>query len=288
MSSSVAGATRVYFTPYGPPSCPIYNGTAFVQTVFAEVFQDTTDTTKSPSAVVANSNYDLFGWLDGSTFRVTRGPAWTSSSARGTGAGTTDLVWVSGVPLNANAITNGPGAQRGTYLGTIRSNASSTIDYIFGGAASLGLAGVFNVWNCYNRTPVGCRVIDVSATYNYSSATIRQCHGSSSMQVSFVVGLAGDLLNASAQLSLFTTAVAFSFCKIGVQLDELTSFDSTAICFTGSAVSVYQIATATSLLSPSIGAHVLSMNECSDGTNANSFNQDGTGTHSGLSFSFPM
>jgi hypothetical protein len=283
MASSQAACTTVYYTPYAGNIVPIYDGTNMIPTVVAEVSQATTDATKSPAAVAASKIYDLFVWNDSGTIRCTRGPAWTNATTRGY-----TLTMVSGILLNTSLITNGPAASRGTYVGTIASNAASSIDFIFGGAGSSGVAGVFNVWNAYNRRLVGCRVIDTSAAYTYTSSTIRQAHASTSMQVSFVVGLAEDSLAASAQLSIFTVAVISAFAKIGVQLDGLTTFDSNGICFTGSAASVYQVATAISTLNPAAGTHVLSMNESGDGSNANNFNQDGVNSKSGLSYQFMM
>ena len=58
MTSSQAGRTTVYYTPFAGGMCPIYNGTSFTPTTFAELSQATTDAGKSPAAVVANSVYD--------------------------------------------------------------------------------------------------------------------------------------------------------------------------------------------------------------------------------------
>ena len=90
-------------------------------------------TTKSPAAATTNSNYDLFVWNDGGTYRCTRGPAWSSDTARGTGAGTTELQLLNGILTNKNAITNGPAANKGTYVGTVRTNGSSQVDFQLAG-----------------------------------------------------------------------------------------------------------------------------------------------------------
>ncbi|MBU6163192.1 MAG: hypothetical protein KGO50_18930, partial [Myxococcales bacterium] len=120
LTSTVSAATTVFYAPYSGRLVPLYSGSSFsMSDIGGELSQATTDSTKSPTACAANSNYDLFVWSDGGTFRCTRGPAWTSDTARGAGAGTTELVRVQGVLLNANNITNGPAAQRGTYVGTI-------------------------------------------------------------------------------------------------------------------------------------------------------------------------
>lgn len=196
MSSSVAGATRVYYTPSTGTSVPIYDGTNLNPVAFPEVFQDTTDTTKSPAAVGASSCYDMFAWLDGVTPRVTRGPAWTNITTRSAG---TALTLLNGIYLNAVSITNGPAASRGTYVGTICSNGSSTIDYILGGSTVGGLAAVLNVWNAYNRVPVNVTVTDTTASWTYTfsvSAVYRAVNGSNSNRVTFVRGLDVDSVSA--------------------------------------------------------------------------------------------
>jgi hypothetical protein len=199
MVSTVSGATTVYYTPYLHNWVPIYDGTRFVLTnLSGEISQATTDATKSPAAVAASKNYDLFVWSDSGTIRCTRGPTWNSGAvagsdtARGTGAGSTDLTRINGVLVNANAITNGPAANRGTYVGTVRSNGSSTIDFIYGAVAASGTAAVLNVWNTYNRVNIRTLVGDSTDSWTYNSATVRSANGSTTRRISFVCGSQED------------------------------------------------------------------------------------------------
>lgn len=193
LSSPVSGATTVFYTPYVGRFVPLYNGTSFVMTdINGELSQATTDSTKSPTACAANSNYDLFVWSDGGTFRCTRGPAWTSDTARGAGAGTTELVRVQGVLLNANSITNGPAAQRGTYVGTIRTNGSSQIDYVVGGASAGGTAASIGLWNMYNRVSGTFNVRDSTSSWTYASTTRRSANNSNNNRISMIRGIDED------------------------------------------------------------------------------------------------
>ena len=192
MTTDQTAKTTVYFTPYNGDVIPIYDGTDMVPTTFTELSQATTDTTKSPAAVAANKNYDVFVWNDGGTIRATRGPAWSSDTSRGTGAGTSELVMVAGVYLNANAITNGPAASRGTYVGTIRSNGSSQIDWKLGSAAAGGGEAFLGVWNMYNRVSVMPAVQDTTDSWTYQSTTIRSMNNSATNRISFVRGLDED------------------------------------------------------------------------------------------------
>ncbi len=174
-TSNVTGATTVYYTPYQGNKVPIYNGTSFADTSFSEVSQATTDNTKSPAAVAANKVYDLFVWSDSGTVRCTRGPAWTNDTTRGY-----NLTMVSGVLLNESAITNGPAASRGTYVGTIYSDASSQIN------DSLTLR---HVWNSYNQLDRPMLATDTTDTWTYTTDTWRQARATTSNQVDWVQGL---------------------------------------------------------------------------------------------------
>lgn len=226
MASSTTGQTTVYYTPYCGDQCPIYDGTNFIPTTFTELSQATSDTTKSPAAVANNSNYDIFVWNDSGTIRATRGPAWTSDTVRGTGAGTTELQLVNGVYLNKVSITNGPAANRGTYVGTIRSNGTATIDWQLGALASGGTAAVFGVWNAYNRVTVATQVMDNTNSWTYAvNATWRAANAKTTMRVSAVRGLDIEGIEATyyaiARTSAGGTGVA------GVGLNSTTAYSGT-------------------------------------------------------------
>lgn len=164
MATSVTAATAILYTPYAGNIVPIFDSVAtFTATPFAEVSQATIDTTKSPGAVANNSVYDIFCWVDSGTNRCTRGPAWSNSTTRGY-----SLTIQNGILLNTASITNGPAALRGTYVGTIASNGTATLDYIFGAPGTGGVAAVFNVWNAYNRVPVMTTVQDSTASWLYN------------------------------------------------------------------------------------------------------------------------
>ena len=200
MTSTTSGQTTVYYTPYVGQYVPLYNGTSWTMTdVGGELSQATTDSTKSPAACTTNTNYDLFVWNDSGTYRCTRGPAWSSDTARGTGAGTTELQrMTNGLYTNKNAITNGPAANRGTYVGTIRTNGSSQVDFIVpSSAAAGGTAGVIGIWNAYNQDMFVASSQDSTDSWSYTTASWRASNNSSTMRTSFVTGLAGGIISAT-------------------------------------------------------------------------------------------
>jgi hypothetical protein len=278
MTASVAGATTVLVTPYHGNMVLIYDGTNMLPTAFSEVSQATTDTTKSPAAVAASSVYDIFCWVDSAINRCTRGPAWSNSTTRGY-----TLTMVNGILLNTSSITNGPAALRGTYLGTIASNGSSTIDFILGAAASGGTAAVLNVWNAYNRVIVGTTVTDSGAPYTYTSSAIRQARASAGMEVTFVTGLAEDAwdANGNGEMSLATGSGVVSY---GIGLDGVNAYASPRATGFNPATSMV-VAPNTFYSTTSIGQHVVSLNQAGDNTHANTFDNNSTDS---LSFRLRM
>jgi hypothetical protein len=260
LTATVSGANTVYFTPYQ-------------NNLFVEVSQVTTDTTKSPAAAAANSNYDVFCWY-APAFSCTRGPPWTSNTARGAGAGTTQI---SGMPpTNTVAITNGPGAGQGYYVGSFRTNASATVDYIFAAGASGGTAGVISVWNYYNRRHVGMKVIDNGASYSYTLSTIRQARASAGNQISFLSGLAEDAISAVRAGSMNAAAVANAFSQTGIGLDSTTAYDGGAwvLNTAPTTAGLQQRFSMTDTIQPQLGWHTVSANENGDNVNAAVFNNN--------------
>ncbi len=212
-TADVTGATTLYFTPYKGDTILIYDGTNFVSYTFAELSQTAADTTKSPAAVANNSLYDIFVWNDGGTLRATRGPAWTSDTVRGTGAGTTELELYKGIYVNKNAITNGAVARKGTYVGTVRSNGSAQ----FNDSAALR-----HVWNNYNRVTKTMKVVESTDSWNWSTASYQQARAQATNQLDFVVGLAENAVTARVRASGATSGATRRNVRAGIGLDSAT------------------------------------------------------------------
>lgn len=226
--TDVTAATTIYYTPYLNGYAALYNGTTWVTVSYSELSQALSDNTKSPSATTANNNYDMFLWDDGGTIRCTRGPAWSSSTARGTGAGTTELTTQNGILVNANAITNGPVATRGLYVGTIRTNASNQVAVLLApSAAAGGTANTIYCWNYYNRVPISSICRDSTNTWSYSGGanTWQSANASTSNRISMVIGINDCLVKGSYNVaSTFGLGGLLSYAGVG--------FDSTTV-FTG-------------------------------------------------------
>lgn len=220
-TADVTGATTVYYSPYATNYITLYDGTNWVTTTFSEVSQATTDNTKSPAAVAASKVYDIFVWSDSGTIRATRGPAWSSDTSRGTGAGTSELELFEGRYMNKVSITNGPAARRGVYVGSIGSDASSQIN---------DSAAKRDVWNNFNRVLRHMRVLESTDSWTYNTATTRQARATATNQLEVVHGLDEDAVWAAVRCIVNNSAgAANAYANIGL--------DSTTTVATGAVVS---------------------------------------------------
>lgn len=189
MTTNQSAKTTLYYALDCGNQIPIYDGTALKMMEFSEISAATTDTSKNPAAIGASKVNDWFVWDDSGTLRLTHGPDWTNDSTRSAG---TALTAVNGIKLNSVAITNGPAASRGTWVGTTRSNGSSQLDWIFGGLAVGGTAAFFYVWNAYNRRDVASISSDSTNSWTLAATSTRSANNSTAMRASFVCGAQED------------------------------------------------------------------------------------------------
>lgn len=245
-TSDVTGATTVYYVPYKSDKVPLYDGAGWaLYSIATELSQTTADTTKSPAAVANNSNYDMFIWNDSGTLRLSRGPAWSSGTSRGTGAGTSELERVNGRLVNKVSISNGPAAQRGLYVGSIGSD----------GSAQINDSGALRfVANAYHWLPRPMKVVDATNSWNYTTDTLRQANGSAANQLGFLV--------AQPEMRAHAEVVATAFngsnvaAAVGIGLDS-TTVDSSDAKGPGAAAADATPFFATYSGFPGIGRHTL-------------------------------
>lgn len=179
-TTDVTGATTIYYTPFIHNVIGVFDGTSWKQYTFSEL-------SLALGTLTSGKNYDVFVYDNAGTLTLKLGPAWSTDTARGTGAGTTELVLQDGVYVNNVSITSGPGAKAGRYLGTIRTTSTTTTEDSFGGASQSG--GKRFVWNAYNRIIRHAAVIDTTNSWNYTTATWRQANGATGNKVEYVYGL---------------------------------------------------------------------------------------------------
>lgn len=211
--TAVAASNTMYYAPYKHDRIPLWNGSTWTVHEFTELSQADTDNTKSPSAATTGNNYDFFVWNDNGTLRISRGPAWSSDTSRGTGAGTTELEPLDGRLVNKVAITNGPLAQRGLYVGTARHLGSFAVSSF-----------VCFIWNTYNRVRRYFHIPATTDSWNYSTATMREQNGASAHgRIQVVRGLNEDTVNVTVKASAGNNTATVRTVYTGIGLDSTTT-----------------------------------------------------------------
>ena len=251
-SADVAGVATVYYTPHRHDRIKLYDGVRWKWYTFAEMSQALNDTTKSPAAVIANKNYDYFTWDDAGTLRTTRGPKWDdgavagSDIARGTGAASTELEFFNGRWVNKIAITNGPAARRGLFVGTIRSDGSSQAN---------DSKTNRHVWNAYHRAERSAGRLTPTDSWTYTTNTYREAEGGTANRFNFVRGLNEDAVNASVIAMPSNTTVSSAWTAIGL---DSTTVQSCLAGETGLQANITSQLSAFYDDIPGLGAHFLS------------------------------
>lgn len=218
LTSTVAGATTIYYTPDCGNLIALWNGSNFSPVVFSETAQALADLTKSPTAAAVNSVYDMFAWDDAGTKRVTRGPAWSSQTLRGY-----TLSKVQGIYVNPNPITNGPAAGYGTWVGTIATNGSGTVDFILGLSAAGGGAASIGVWNAYNRRNLKTMIQDSNAIHSYTTASYRSYDNSTTMRCSAVFGSSEEAVEAEIITYIKSASASSAVVSVAMGLNSTTT-----------------------------------------------------------------
>lgn len=278
-TGDVTGATTLYYAPYKSDVVSLYDGSTWaLYSIGSGLSQTTTDNTKSPASVANSSNYDIFVWNDAGTVRLSRGPAWSSSTARGTGVGTTELQQVNGRYVNKNTITNGPATLCGLYVGTVRSDGSAQLN---------DTKALRFVWNTYNRVQRQMLVQEATSSWSYDVTSWRQVNGSAANQLSVIRGLDEDAMRVQAAHAAFHTSVNANF-STGIGLDSTTAPD--AACLIATAAAPYEVipreAGPTAFWSglPGLGLHALTwLERPAFSTSSNTWLGVATGTKAGIS-----
>jgi hypothetical protein len=230
LSTDTTAAATLYYTPYQGAFCPIFNGTVWQVWPFAETSLALDSNTGHTGYQASGSLFDVFAFANGGSFAIGTGPAWASTSSRGTGAGTTQISLLNGLWVNSNSIalrfgsasgnTASVGANEATYLGTIYATANGQTGMQFKPAAALGGSNsILGVYNAYNRVRAASRCVDSTSTWSYTTAYWRALDGSTSNRITYVDGLGQS--TATAKLSILMGGSAGGGNYIGVSFNAV-------------------------------------------------------------------
>ena len=216
--------TSVFYALYKGERVPIYDGALWTPTVFTELTLALDADSGHTGYQQSGKNFDLFVVNDAGTLRLGTGPAWTSDTGRGTGAGTTELqrlngIWTNKVSMtlrwgSASGNTITVAANCGTVVGTMRASAN--------GQCEDSLAKRF-LWNMYHRVKRPMRVLDATASWDYSTAAYRQMNAAAGNQLAFVRGLDEDGVDCTVMSVAATDQATARAVKVGIGLDGATA-----------------------------------------------------------------
>jgi hypothetical protein len=283
LSATVTAASGLIYTPYLGNTVPQWNGTTWSSTVFAEISQALSDTTHSPAAAVANSLYDLFVWFNAGVATLSRGPVWTNSTTRAA-----SLSRIQGFLTNTLAITNGPGAGYGLYVGTVMTDVmAAAVTFAPNPAAasggpttgsSAGNPGAWiGLWNQNNRVVLTTEAQDSkSSPWTYATASWRSSDGSNNNRITAVIGSAEDAVSAT----FADVTSGNDSCFIGIGIDSTTAPYSQCQIGPGTVAVAYQTQTVSTLTSIfSVGQHYLQALEYGASSGTFSGTQGGMQVH---------
>lgn len=223
--TDVTSATAIYYTPLTGVLVPIWNGVRFIPTVFSEL------TLTLSSSHSANGIYDVFIYSNNGTLTLVTGPVWTTTTAgagaRGTGAGTSQLTRTNGLYVNTVAMTGRNGvttysisAGYATYLGSI---------YIDGTQGQVschrtyGQSRKWGVWNAYNRQQILLKAGDSTASWTYTTATIRAANGSTANSLTVFQGLSEEVMDITHLASNLNNGSAVR-SEMGIGYNSTTAY----------------------------------------------------------------
>lgn len=175
--STVSGAATLYYTPFRGNIIWLYDGSSqWEQFEISEL-------SIALSGGTASRLHDVFVYSNTGvpTLELT---AWTNDTTRATA-----LVLQDGRYVKAGATTR-------LYLGTIYIDGSNQCNFIVGGVSAGGTAAVVGLWNMYHRHRWSTFSGDSTDSWSYTTGAWRAANNSSTLRTSFVVGVAGDSVDA--------------------------------------------------------------------------------------------
>lgn len=244
MMADALNQTTVYYAPYVGDTAPIYDGTSFVSRQFTS---SDTDAVGASLALDSNSGhtgyhqsgklFDIFIYWDSTLCRIATGPAWSSDTARGTGAGTTELEKFKGLWVNKNSITLRYGSSSGdtasvaareaTYLGTMYAHANGQCSMAMRPTrVNGGSNNILGLWNAYNRKWVAAinqDLVSPNGYAAYASSAVRVFNNSNNNAITWIDGLGESFISSRFSTNTCNNGTANGAYTCGVGLDQNTN-----------------------------------------------------------------
>jgi hypothetical protein len=228
-ASDVTGATSIYYNAFSGKLLSVYNGSAWQNIDVSTDLSCALDSdTGHTGYQQSGKNYDVWAAHVSGTNYFGTGPAWNdgtagSNTARGTGAGSTEIEWFQGMPVNKVSMTLRHGSASGNtvtvpvrqavLLCTIRMTADGVTE------DSKVKRFVSNVFNAIPR-PMFLR--DATSSWNYSSVTVRQANANTANKLEYVQCLTGRPILVECSAPVASSTSTFRKAEVYVGVDSIT------------------------------------------------------------------
>lgn len=206
MTADAVAQSTVYYAPDNDYTVPIWDGSNFQPRIFTSSDSDVVGGSLALDSNSAHTNYhqndkifDLFEFWNAGVCLTGTGPAWSTSTVRGTGAGTTEIQRIRGKKTNKNNIVLRWGinsgdtitvpANQATYVGSMYCTANGQTGMAYRPTrASGGTNNKLALYNEYNRRPIKAICADSTSTWADASATVRSANNSTSNRIWWLDG----------------------------------------------------------------------------------------------------
>lgn len=259
----IGGATTIYMTPYGGNSVPIFNGTIWAS---FPLNADTSMTLDAPGHV-ANGNYSVFAFQVAGTVRIGSGPAWSSTTSPGAGAGSAEVEYFQGRLVNRYAIT----LRNNGETFSVPANQALLV----GGFHVAGVAGLVSdtatlrhLSNVYNQYPRNwLRRDDSIAQWTLpQSENYRQANANPANQVEYFRVIGGSPVQVDVNAIFINSTSSYRTTGLGIGLDSKT-VDSSSLPVTMSINNITPMPISCRYRgNPGVGFHYLAWLEFAGGT----------------------
>lgn len=194
----------LYYTPYVSNQIPSYSGVAWSIIGSGQI--------SLSLSITSGKNYDVFVYNNSGTATLELSAAWASDTARTDALTTQDGVFVKS------------GATTRLWIGAIRASGTNvTADSIGGSSNQVGGQGY--VCNAYNAVARPLKVVDTTASWTYTSTTIRQADAAAGNKVDSLFCTAATVVTATVDVAIEVDTNSGNDSRgAGVGIDSVTVY----------------------------------------------------------------
>jgi hypothetical protein len=222
-TSDIVGATSIYYTPALGSKLSIWDGTQFLTYEFTELTLPLDANSGHSNYHIAGLNYDLFAFNDAGTIRLGTGPRWGvgavpgSTTARGSGAGSTELETKKGILTNKNVMNIRYGANSGDVV-TVPANKATFLGSVTPSADGQATDSADRrlLSNAYNTALRPVRRTDAAATVVYSTAALAVVNGDTNNRVEVLFCLGGMTASIKASALVASSSATIRTVDMGI------------------------------------------------------------------------